>query len=742
MAKRNLLLVDADPRSVRVLEVSLRQAGYTVTVARDGLDALEKIGKNPPDLVMTDTRLPKLDGYALVRKLKDSRETQAIPILFLTGQGSVEDRIRGLELGVEDYLAKPIFVRELLARVHVIFARKTQASLSENRGTLTGRTRFSGTIEDMGVVDLLQTFEVSRKSGIIHFTTGAMHARIFLREGKVLDAELGTLRGEEAVYRILVWQQADFEVEFCDVSIEDAIGATTQAVLMEGLRRADEWGRVREQLPPLETVLVLDENGLSTRLKSIPDELNGVLRLFDGKRTLMDVVDESPFEDLSTLSTVSKLYFEGLLLARPKTAPPRAAAVTVPPVSSAAAPVLAPVSVPAPVAPRISAPAPVVAQVSMPAPEVSAAAVDASAAAFVEAMESGAPMSLAAPTEREPWVASTAPAARRSSVPPAIPSAPPRVDVRSQRPAEPADAGPDTVKVPSAPPSAGPPSKVPSVKPQHVSKPSIASAAFSSPSTERIPSVQPAPIPEEDSAVASEGDDGGEDAPHIPRVEGSKLVPWMAVGVLGLAALALWARSSVRRGHDSAAELSILTTSTAVATASAPSALVTSVMTAVTTSEVATAPIAAATASASASAQVPVEAPSATARADVPPRVTAEVPSAEPRATATAAPLVVATAATTATPTPSATTTAVAAAGTSDVTQDAQKALEGNRTARAIELAQRATKSNPGNAEAWLTLGAAYEAARAPGLARAAYRSCVDKAEGPRVSECKALLGL
>jgi len=83
---------------------------------------------------------------------------------------------------------------------------------------------------------------------------------------------------------------------------------------MEGMRRVDEWGRLLEQLPPLETVFEVDHVQLMERLNEVPDELNGILKLFDGKRTLLDVVDESPFEDLSTLSTITKLFFEGLLV--------------------------------------------------------------------------------------------------------------------------------------------------------------------------------------------------------------------------------------------------------------------------------------------------------------------------------------------------------------------------------------------------------------------------------------------
>lgn len=320
MAKQKLLLVDADPRSVRVLEVSLKKAGYSVTTATDGLDALAKIESLTPDLVLSDTRLPKLDGYTLVRKLKERNEWAAIPIVFLTSQKSIEDKIRGLELGVEDYLTKPIFVRELIARVNLLLARRTQENITASRTTLAGRTRFSGSTQDMAVVDLLQTFEVSRKTGVCHLHGGTQEAHIYFREGKVVDAELGRLRGEEAIYRALIWNEAAFEVEFKSIGNEDVIGGSTQAILMEGMRRVDEWGRLCEQLPPLTTVFEIDHQQLLERLNEIPDELNGILRLFDAERTLSQVVDDSPFEDLSTLSTITKLYFEGLLVLKPEPA--------------------------------------------------------------------------------------------------------------------------------------------------------------------------------------------------------------------------------------------------------------------------------------------------------------------------------------------------------------------------------------------------------------------------------------
>jgi DNA-binding response OmpR family regulator len=311
VAKQQLLLVDGDPRSVRVLEVSLKNAGFNVTTAYDGSDALAKLEYATPDLILSDTRLAGTDGYELVRRLKARPEHASIPIVFLTSQKSIEDKIRGLELGVEDYLIKPIFVRELITRVHMLLARRTQERIATGPAS---RTRFAGSLEDMGVVDLLQTIEVSRKSGVARITDGTRHATVYFRDGKLVDAEMGKLRGEEAIYRALLWSSGNFEVEFKPVDNAELITTSTQGLLMEGMRRVDEWGRLSEQLPSLDVVFDVDHETLVERLTEIPDELNAILRLLDGRRNLMDIIDESPFDDLSTLSVISKLYFEGLLV--------------------------------------------------------------------------------------------------------------------------------------------------------------------------------------------------------------------------------------------------------------------------------------------------------------------------------------------------------------------------------------------------------------------------------------------
>ncbi|WP_164018652.1 response regulator [Pyxidicoccus trucidator] len=309
MAKQHLLLVDGDAKSLRVMEVSLKKAGFSVTTAIHGKDALEKVQISPPDLVLADTKMPEMDGFELCKALKSDERFKFIPYVFLTNQKSVEFKVRGLELGGDDYLTKPIYIKEIVTRVKMIL-QKAEKERIEKRETTKGG--FAGSLADMGVVDLVQTFEIGRKTGLINIQ-GERTGTVYFKDGRVVDAELGRLKGENAFYRMLNTFEGQFEVQFSALDRPERIEISTQGLLMEGMRRLDEWGRMLEQLPPLETVFEIDYHQLADRLSEIPDEVNGLLRLFDGKRTLSRVVEDSDFEDLAALGIISKLYFEGLI---------------------------------------------------------------------------------------------------------------------------------------------------------------------------------------------------------------------------------------------------------------------------------------------------------------------------------------------------------------------------------------------------------------------------------------------
>jgi DNA-binding response OmpR family regulator len=753
VAKQKLLLVDADPRSVRVLEVSLKKAGYSVTTATDGLDALAKIESLTPDLVLSDTRLPKLDGYALVRKLKERAEWAAIPVVFLTSQKSIEDKIRGLELGVEDYLTKPIFVRELIARVNLLLARRTHENIAASKSPASGRTRFTGSTQDMAVVDLLQTFEVSRKSGVVHLRGGAQEAHIYFRDGKVVDAELGRLRGEEAIYRSLIWNEAQFEVEFKAVANEELIDGSTQALLMEGMRRVDEWGRLCEQLPPLSTLFEIDHKQLLERLNEIPDELNGILRLFDGKRTLADVVDDSPFEDLSTLSTITKLYFEGLLVPRVTEHASEAHSGTdVVGEAHAAEPesqshsggssgemAVVPACDPAVPAPGMGRPLEVGAG-SEPEPSEAVAASSVGLrltprTGTLQGIQPGVPAPSGAGRTFAPLAISEAQPSDASSVAHATngvgeTSLPTDKERVAESPAtEVTHENSSTSSATNAPTSKG--------------------ARKPPPPVGTVPGIEPKTHATAPGAYPSSR--GSEDDGPIAGLPGGRAPTKVVLGAAAaLAAIVVVAGGLRGFGPRLSSDAQVPRGGAASGAAAE-----------VTTPEAPAPPPPAA--SASAEAQQEVEAQPATAVPpvlNVPPALPITAPSSPPAAPAPVRALP---------PLPASQTnvgpgaTAAASANRRDAPQppqsrgeapidtpsqqsqagslvaQASRALAGGATARAVELARQATTAAPTDANAWLTLGAAYSAMGNASAARDAYRSCVAHARTPNVSECRMM---
>ena len=122
MLKR-LLVVDDEPNLLMAVAAVLRGEGFEVQTARNGKDALLQIAKSLPDLIVSDVRMPVMDGYRLARQLRSAPHTKLIPIVFLTAKDETGDRIEGFRAGVDVYLTKPFEPDELIAVIRNILSR-------------------------------------------------------------------------------------------------------------------------------------------------------------------------------------------------------------------------------------------------------------------------------------------------------------------------------------------------------------------------------------------------------------------------------------------------------------------------------------------------------------------------------------------------------------------------------------------------------------------------------------------
>jgi len=123
--RRKILVVDDEERMVRFIRLNLEHDGFLVSEAFDGKTALQKLREEAPDLVLLDVMMPGLDGFEVLQMI---REVSKIPVLMLTAKGEEDDRVRGLELGADDYITKPFSPRELVSRVKAVLRRTETAS--------------------------------------------------------------------------------------------------------------------------------------------------------------------------------------------------------------------------------------------------------------------------------------------------------------------------------------------------------------------------------------------------------------------------------------------------------------------------------------------------------------------------------------------------------------------------------------------------------------------------------------
>jgi len=129
-----VLVIEDDPGIAALVAYQLTKSGYHVETAANGLEGLESLHREPPDLVVLDRMLPRLSGDEVLRSVRSDRSTRGVPILVLTAKREETDRIAGLEMGADDYLTKPFSPRELVLRVDAILRRARGDGVAQAKG--------------------------------------------------------------------------------------------------------------------------------------------------------------------------------------------------------------------------------------------------------------------------------------------------------------------------------------------------------------------------------------------------------------------------------------------------------------------------------------------------------------------------------------------------------------------------------------------------------------------------------
>ncbi|HSC71947.1 MAG TPA: response regulator, partial [Candidatus Methylomirabilis sp.] len=281
MADWRVLVADDEPYVLLAMKQVLQGLPAVVLEAPDGEQALRLAKAKRPDLVILDVKMPRMDGFQVAEAMKQDPTTAEIPVIFLSALRESHVKVRGLILGAEDYIGKPVDPEELKARVRLVLRRarpQEQAVPSEKHGQL----------QDLGLAALVRMLEEERCTARLLLTRGAEQGEIVFVDGHIAQAVQGVRSGETAVYHLLTWPEGTYQTAPQDPSsqIGGEVAAPNQGLLLEGLRRLDEIPALRARLPGEKVALEVPAPLHAAVQQHATAEAARLVSLLDGLRDL------------------------------------------------------------------------------------------------------------------------------------------------------------------------------------------------------------------------------------------------------------------------------------------------------------------------------------------------------------------------------------------------------------------------------------------------------------------------
>jgi DNA-binding response OmpR family regulator len=229
----HIVIADPSPRLLERLSTALGQAGFTVDIAINGMEALSACLKNPPDVVLAAREMPMMDGLALLEELGRHGELASVPVMIMSEQASDLIRLRAFQLGAMDFIPKPFTVLEVILRAR----RIARHALRE-----TERVVLRGALTELGLPPVLTMLDQERKTGILAVTRDDQIAWISVADGRIIKVRATSLAGDSLalLMQILDWRDGHFELSIGVLEDQPDLDLGVNHALMEHAHRGDE----------------------------------------------------------------------------------------------------------------------------------------------------------------------------------------------------------------------------------------------------------------------------------------------------------------------------------------------------------------------------------------------------------------------------------------------------------------------------------------------------------------------
>ncbi len=301
MDKNKILLAFKDDEETQKSMGYLSNAGFEVSTVKDGARALELAIGEVPSIIVTDLDLPVINGERIFHILRNNPHTSKIPFLFVSD--GIAD-IKGFRAGVDIFLLRPLNMEELYGRI--------RQTLSLKNGSQAGGKELEGRLAHMSVPDILQFLHLNKKEGELRITSAEMRGIVLIKGGEIYNCILDGAEKEKALFRMLQWNEGNFEFIPGTVSVRKKIRSTTGNLLMEGMRQIDEFRKRHDQLPDKKTVV-----STKTELKALPKGLNPIIyelvELLKVYTRVEDIVEHCSYPDYEAYKSLSTLISKGIV---------------------------------------------------------------------------------------------------------------------------------------------------------------------------------------------------------------------------------------------------------------------------------------------------------------------------------------------------------------------------------------------------------------------------------------------
>lgn len=311
-----IIVADEDLTVKKEIKERLEREGFKIVEAEDGDIALDYALEFNPCLIIAEVDIPVMDGWSLCANKINYEELSAVPIILMGPFREIRDRVRAIELEVDDYISKPLEMDDLVARVYLALKKaKEKHKAKEQR---IQDIRLEGDLTIMPISDLVQHLNNCKKSGLLSITRKkGRKGKLYFRNGNIVHAELDSLSGSKVLLRILSWAEGLFHFEEKQPTCPQTIYANIMTLLMESMRMSDEMEAIKKDLPPFEQPLYIEFSkeffkwGL---VNAHPNQIK-LLSLLNRYHSLQKVMNHTDMEDLVIAKESVNLLREGFIYA-------------------------------------------------------------------------------------------------------------------------------------------------------------------------------------------------------------------------------------------------------------------------------------------------------------------------------------------------------------------------------------------------------------------------------------------